>query len=230
MVKKMKLSLPLKFLSFGLLLVLSACGNPKRGDVSFAPMMPQPVRPMIYDSASIYHPGTAWLLHEDMKAHRIGDMLTVHLEEKTDAEKTAETGISKTTSASITDPTILGGALTAHGRAILNNSIGSESEFDGSGDSSQSNSLTGSVTVTVVEVLSNSNLVVQGEKWIKINQGEEYLRLKGIVRPADINTDNTISSTRIANAQIQYSGEGDINDANSMGWLARLFNSSWMPF
>lgn len=213
-----------------MLLALSACGNPKRGDDSFAAMMPQPVRPLIYDSTSIYHPGSAWLLHEDMKAHRIGDMLTVTLEEKTDAEKTAETGISKNTSASITDPTILGGVLTAHGRAILNNSIGSESEFDGSGDSSQSNSLTGSITVTVVEVLSNSNLVVQGEKWIKINQGEEYLRLKGIVRPADINTNNTISSTRIANAQIQYSGEGDINDANSMGWLARLFNSSWMPF
>ena len=222
--------LAFKVLTLCMLLVLTACSNPKRGDDSFAPMMPQPVRPMIYDSASIYHPGTAWLLHEDMKAHRIGDMLTVTLEEKTDAEKTAETGISKATSASIIDPTILGGALTAHGRAILNNSIDSDSSFDGSGDSSQSNSLTGSITVTVVEVLSNGNLLVQGEKWIKINQGEEYLRLKGIVRPADIGADNRITSTRIANAQIQYSGEGDINDANSMGWLARLFNSSWMPF
>lgn len=230
MVEKMKSYFPLKVLTLGLVLVLSSCANPKRGDLSFAPMMPQPARPMIYDSASIYHPGTSWLLHEDIKAHRIGDMLTVTLEEKTDAEKTAETGISKTTSATIIDPTILGGSLTAHGRAILDNSIESESAFDGSGDSSQSNSLTGSVTVTVVEVLSNGNLIVQGEKWIKINQGEEYLRLKGIVRPADINSSNTISSTRIANAQIQYSGDGEINDANSMGWLARLFNSSWMPF
>ena len=157
------MKLPLKILNVCMLIVMTACSNHKRVDDSFAPMMPQPVRPMIYNNASIYHPGTAWLLHEDMKAHRIGDMLTVTLQEKTDAEKSAETGVSKATSASIIDPTILGGALTAHGRAILDNSINSDSSFDGSGDSSQSNSLTGSITVTVVEVLSNGNLIVQGE-------------------------------------------------------------------
>jgi len=84
--------------------------------------------------------------------------------------------------------------------------------------------------VTVVEVLANGNLVVQGEKWININQGEEYIRLRGIVRPSDISPDNTIASVRVANAQIQYSGDGSLADANEQGWLAKFFNSPWMPF
>ena len=84
--------------------------------------------------------------------------------------------------------------------------------------------------MSVVDVLSNGNLVVQGEKWININQGEEYIRLRGIVRTSDSNADNTIASTRVANAQIQYSGSGVLNETNSMGWLARFFNGPWMPF
>ena len=84
--------------------------------------------------------------------------------------------------------------------------------------------------MTVVDVQANGNLVVQGEKWIKLNQGQDYIRLRGIVRPMDINPDNTISSTRVANADIQYGGDGVLNDANQMGWLARFFNSPWMPF
>ena len=82
----------------------------------------------------------------------------------------------------------------------------------------------------MVDVLANGNLLVQGEKWIHINQGEEFVRLKGIVRTMDIRPDNTISSERIADAQIQYSGDSTLNDANEMGWLAKFFNSSWMPF
>ena len=226
----MILRLTIKLLTLAMVIALTACASPKRGEAEFAPTMPEPVRSKNYDSSSIYQSSTAWLLHEDMKAHRIGDMITVTLEEKTDAEKSAETGIAKSGSVTMPDPTIFGGVVTAHGRAILDNSLESELAFDGSGDSSQSNSLMGSITVTVVDVLSNGNLMVRGEKWIKINQGEEYLRLKGIVRPVDINASNTVSSTRIADAQIQYSGDGEINDANSMGWLAKLFNSSWMPF
>ncbi len=130
----------------------------------------------------------------------------------------------------LADPIIFGNSPTWNGNPIFRNSLQSEHEFDGAGESSQSNSLTGSVTVSVVEVLANGNLVVQGEKWININQGEEYIRLRGIVRPSDISTDNTIASTRVANAQIQYSGDGVLNETNSMGWLARFFNGPWMPF
>lgn len=209
---------------------LFACTTPKRGDAAYAPIMPKYIYGPERDSDSIYQAGTAWLLHEDIKARRIGDMLIVTLEEKTDAEKTSSTDTSKTTSVDIPDPIIFGTSAIRNGNAVLNNDLDSSNTFSGSGDSSQGNSLTGSVTVTVVEVLPNGNLVVQGEKWININQGEDYVRLRGIVRPIDINPDNTISSTRVANADIQYGGTGSLNDANESGWLARFFNSSWMPF
>jgi len=209
---------------------LTACASPKRGDPEYAPVLPlQHYGPQQYSDA-IYQSDTAWLLHEDIRARRIGDMLTVILQEKTDAEKTAETGSSKSSDTTITAPTIIGGPVTVGGNEIFNNSLSSEHSFDGSGESSQSNSLTGNVTVIVVNVLANGNLVVQGEKWININQGEEYLRLRGIVRPNDINPDNSISSTRIANAQIQYSGDSFLADSNEPGWLTKFFNSSWMPF
>ena len=213
-----------------ILLLMTACATPKRGDPEFAPAMPQQVWAPVQHADAIYQPDTAMLLLEDIKARRVGDMITVTLQEQTDAEKKADTGTTKSTSAEIADPILFGRSVTHNGNPIFRNSLQSEHEFDGAGESSQSNSLSGSITVSVVQVLSNGNLVVQGEKWININQGEEYIRLRGIVRPSDISADNTIASTRVANAQIQYSGEGMLNETNSMGWLARFFNGPWMPF
>ena len=192
--------------------------------------MPVQVQMPPQHADAIYQPTTSLLLFEDLKARRIGDMITVLLQEQTDAEKSADTGTSKSTSTEIADPIILGTSVTRNGDPIFRNSLQSEHEFDGAGESSQSNSLSGSITVSVVDVLANGNLVVQGEKWININQGEEFIRLKGIVRPSDVSADNTIASTRVANAQIQYSGSGVLNETNSMGWLARFFNGPWMPF
>jgi len=114
-------------------------------------------------------------------------------------------------------------------KLTLANSVDTTQKFDGSGDSTQSNSLTGNVTVTVVEVLANGNLVVRGEKTLRINQGDEYLRVSGVVRPADVSSDNSVISTQLADARIAYSGSGFVADSNSMGWLARFVNS-WWPF
>jgi flagellar L-ring protein precursor FlgH len=211
-------------------LLLNACATPTRGDPEFAPAMPRYVYTPPQDTGSIYQQGTAMLLNEDLKARRVGDMIIVTLEEQTDAQKKAATGTAKTTSTSITNPTLAGKPFSSHGQPLFDVSLESDHAFDGQGQSTQSNSLSGSVTVTVVEVLANGNLVVQGEKWININQGEEYIRLRGIVRPTDISADNTIASTRVANAQIQYSGDSTLADSNNMGWLAKLFNSPWMPF
>ena len=210
-------------------LLLTACATPQRGDPEFAPAMPQYASKQDERSDSIYQSGTAWLLLEDLKARRVGDMLTVVLEEQTDAEKKAETDTAKATGVNISGTTLLGDEVSRNGKTIVTE-LQSDHSFDGGGESTQSNSLTGSVTVTVVDVLVNGNLSVQGEKWIHINQGEEYLRLRGIVRPIDINPDNTISSVRVANAQIQYSGDSTLNDSNEMGWLSKFFNSKWMPF
>ena len=210
--------------------LMTGCATPKRGDPEFAPAMPAQAQMPPQHADAIYQPTTSLLLFEDIKARRIGDMITVLLQEQTDAEKSADTGTTKSTCTEIADPIILGTSVTRNGDPIFRNSLQSEHEFDGAGESSQSNSLTGSITVSVVDVLANGNLVVQGEKWININQGEEFIRLRGIVRPSDVSADNTIASTRVANAQIQYSGSGVLNETNSMGWLARFFNGPWMPF
>ena len=90
--------------------------------------------------------------------------------------------------------------------------------------------MNGSITVTVAEVLPNGNMIVRGEKWLTLNQGEEYIQISGIVRPQDVRTDNTIFSTLVADARIAYSGKGMLANANSPGWLARFFNSPIWPF
>jgi len=208
---------------------MTGCATPKRGDPEFAPAMPIQARaPEQYNA--IYQPATSLLLFEDIKARRVGDMITVTLQEQTDAAKTADTGTNKSTSTEISDPIILGSDVTWDGKPIFQNSLQSEHAFDGSGESSQSNSLTGRITVSVVEVLVNGNLVVQGEKWININQGDEYIRLRGIIRPEDLSPTNTISSTLIADARISYSGTGVSQETNTPGWLTRFFMSPLVPF
>jgi flagellar L-ring protein precursor FlgH len=219
-----------KYLIVFITLVLSACATTKRGDIDYAPVAPAAQTGPTQYSDSIFQSGSAWYLLEDIKPRRVGDMLTVTLQEKTDAKKLADTETKKATDNEIAAATILGAPITASDRELLATKLKSQYDFKGEADTQQSNSLTGSVTVTVVEVQANGNLVVQGEKWVTINQGDEYIRLRGIVRPSDINPDNTISSERVANAQIQYSGEGSIANANEQGWLAKFFNSPWMPF
>ena len=118
--------------------------------------------------------------------------------------------------------------MTVGGRT-LDSELSSSSEFAGKGDSSQSNRLDGSITVTVAERLPNGYLVVRGQKWIRLNQGNEHIQIQGIVRPADINPDNTVSSLRVADAQIAYSGRGSLAQANAQGWLSRFFQSAGFP-
>jgi flagellar L-ring protein FlgH len=197
--------------------------------------MPAPVATAMPPAAepapgAIYQSGreVAWL--EDLKAHRVGDILTIRLQEATQASKTSSTKTKKDTTVANAAPTLLGRGVTRNGTPLLANSLDGAQQFQGDGASSQSNSLDGSITVTVVERLQNGNLVVQGEKWLTLNQGDEFIRITGIVRPYDIATDNTVTSDKIANARISYSGRGTLASANRAGWLARFFNSPWMPF
>jgi flagellar L-ring protein precursor FlgH len=159
----------------------------------------------------------------------VGDILTIVLQESTQASKKATTSTSKTDKTDIGVPTLLGKALSFNGNPA---SIGLSGDrgFTGDGSSSQSNQLSGQITVTVAQRLSNGNLVVRGEKWLTINQGQELIRISGIVRPQDINPDNSIASSRVADARIAYTGRGSLADANTQGWLSRFFSSKWMPF
>lgn len=188
---------------------------------------PAPVQPT---SGAIYNAGTGFALFEDPKARVAGDLLTVLLVEKTQAQKKAATSTSKDSSTEIINPILLGRPLTIGGTGMGTNGLEASRTFDGKGDTTQSNQLSGSVTVTVLERLPNGNLLVSGEKNLELSQGSERVRVSGVVRPVDVRPDNTITSDRIADARIEYVGRGALADANAQGWLSRFFNSPWFPF
>ncbi len=218
-------------LAAGTVLLLAGCGAtvPAR-DASYAPAYPVATAPAPASNGAIYQAGYNINLFEDTKAHRVGDIITVKLVEETAAQKAASTSTAKDQSVSLGAPTLFGAPVQHNGNDILSASVSAGREFSGDGSSKQSNSLSGSITVFVAQVLPNGNLVVRGEKQLTLNQGDEYVRLSGIVRPVDISPDNTVQSTKVANAQILYSGNGAISDANRMGWMARFFNSPLWPF
>jgi len=199
------------------------------GEPEFAPVRPAMQQPAVQHNGSIYMSSVPRPLFEDIKARQVGDLLTVILDEQTDASKSASTGITKDNTTDITAPTILGQTPKLNGNP-LSTGLESSTDFSGEADSTQSNKLQGSITVTVSEVLPNGNLRIQGEKWIAINQGDEYVRLRGIVRPSDIGPSNTVLSTRVADAKITYRGKGAVADSNAAGWLARFFLSPIWPF
>jgi flagellar L-ring protein precursor FlgH len=211
---------------------LVGCGSPmlvQQGETEFAPALPVAYGPVFQENGSIYQAGYSKAWFEDITARQVGDLLKILLDEQTDATKQASTGITKDNSTEISAPTVLGKDITLNGNP-LSTSLESANDFSGKSDSSQSNKLQGSITVTVSQVLPNGNLVVQGEKWISINQGDEYVRLRGIVRTVDITPDNTVLSTQVGNAQMTYRGKGAPAEANAMGWLARFFNTPIWPY
>ena len=209
---------------------LGACttiGSPAHAD--YRPTMPpQPVLPAA-TSGAIYQPARGLSLFEDVKARRVGDTLTIRLAEKTQASKSASSDASKESTVDTGVPIIGGKGITRNGKDLLNNEWETEQDFSGKGSSSQSNSLSGNITVTVAEVHSNGNLLVRGEKWLTLNQGEEFVQISGIVRPVDIASDNSVDSYKVADARITYSGRGTLADANRPGLLTRFFIKLW-PF
>ncbi|WP_238382735.1 flagellar basal body L-ring protein FlgH [Cognatilysobacter segetis] len=169
-------------------------------------------------------------LFQDNKAREVGDILTIILVETTTASTKASTAVNKQSSIDLAAPTIAGQSVTYKGKNILQVGIDGKRGFTGSGDTKQSNSLDGTVSVTVVQDLGNGNLLVSGEKKLRLNQGDEVVQVQGIVRTSDIAADNTISSERVADAKIVYGGRGTIARSNAMGWLGRFFNSALMPY
>ncbi|MCB1756335.1 MAG: flagellar basal body L-ring protein FlgH [Gammaproteobacteria bacterium] len=210
----------------------SACSTTQEAlkEPEFAPAMPIAAEERAEVNGAIFHANTNRFLFEDIKARRVGDLITVILDEKTNAAKTASTNTNKESSIDMPGPTLFGLPVTHNGRPILDNKLSSNTGFTGSGDSSQSNSLSGNITVTVAEVLNNGNMVVRGEKLLTLNNGSEVVRISGIIRPVDVTPENTIISTQISNANITYSGNGAVADSNKQGWLTRFFNSRVWPF
>ncbi len=212
-----------------LLLGATGCAVPPP-EPDYSATWPEPAPTQAQANGAIYQAGHDIALFENAVARRVGDTLTIRLNERTNASKSSSTSTRKSTSIDLPGPTIAGRPVTANGTPILSTQVGNETGFDGEGDSSQSNRLEGDITVTVARRLSNGNLLVRGQKWIAINQGKEYVRIQGIVRPIDIEANNSISSLKVADAMISYGGKGALADANRPGLLARFFNLPWMPF
>lgn len=220
----------LLFVGLGMAVLLGGC-FPVKPDPDYAPAAPRVATPPPPTGGAIYQPGYSIFLFEDIRAKRVGDLLTIVLNENTSANKKADTKTSKKNEVSISNPTMFGEKLPKGDiEFTLDQSLESDQEFAGEGSSTQSNTLTGTITVTVVEVLANGNLAVRGEKLLTLNREDEIIRISGIVRPQDIRGDNSVFSTQVANARIIYSGKGAVADANANGWLGRFFQSPWWPF
>ncbi|MGL5250117.1 MAG: flagellar basal body L-ring protein FlgH, partial [Enterovibrio sp.] len=162
--------------------------------------------------------------YSDIKPRQIGDVVTVLLQENTQASKKASSDTAKSNDLSL-DPIQFGGKEVTLGGGNLSYSLKNENKTSGENNVNQSNSIQGAISVEVINVLANGNLVVRGEKWLTLNTGDEYVRLSGTIRPQDISPNNTIASTRISNARIQYSATGERQDLQQQSWLARFFNT-----
>lgn len=221
----------------GIATALGGCVSPppKPNDPYYAPVLPRTPLPAAQNNGAIYQAGFEQNLYDDRKAFRVGDIITITLNEKTQASKKANSDIQKDSKTKMGLTSLFGSGMTTN-NPIGGGDLGLSAEYGGSrdakGDSQagQSNSLTGSITVTVAEVLPNGILSVRGEKWMTLNTGNELVRIAGLVRADDIATDNTVSSTRVADARITYSGTGAFADASQPGWLDRFFLSPLWPF
>lgn len=221
---------------FATVMILAGCNTVPQKDPEFSPVPAPVMPPKPIGNGAIYQAGHETRWFEDIRARRVGDILTVNLVEETDASISNSTSVKKSNATSFTNPTLFGNPLAFNlpvsksDTATLGFDLNSSNDFSGNGDTDQSNELNGQLSVMVTEVLPNGYLRVRGEKRLGMNGGNEYVKLSGIVRPTDIDTNNSINSTRVADATLIYVGDGPIADANIMGWLARFFVSAISPF
>jgi flagellar L-ring protein precursor FlgH len=176
-----------------------------------------PVNGAIYQAAA-YRP-----LFEDRRARHVGDVLTIVINEKTQAGKEASSNAAKTSAVDASIGTVAGIPL----KTLQGLTLGADAsaEYDDESKLNSSNTFSGSVTVTVIEVLPNGNLIVAGEKQIGLDKGTEYVRLSGVVQPDTIQAGNTVSSAKVADARIEYRTSAKFDQAEVMSWMARFFLS-----
>lgn len=187
----------------------------------FTVTLPAPAAPPAANG-SIFQASEGYAaLHEGTRARRVGDPVTIVLVERTSASKSAGTNLDSGGGFSITPPTT--GALNLFNQSDA--SISGKRGFKGTGAADQSNALSGEISVTVAAVLPNGTMLVQGQKRVTLNRGDEFIQIKGIIRPTDIDANNRIASTRVADARIAYTGKGDVARAARQGWLSRFFQS-----
>lgn len=203
--------------------------KPQQDSPDYAPIVPdeKPVQAKV--TGSLFNPNYQNNIFSDIKARRVGDIITVKLAESTSAKKKASSSLGKDNSFEL-DPVSVGGKDVNIQGYTIEGSLKQSSSFAGNGSADQSNSLQGDISVTVVKILPNDNLVIRGEKWLMLNNGNEFIRLTGLLRPKDIGPDNTVKSSQIANARIQYGAVDDLGEAQIQGWATKFLNGSTWPF
>jgi flagellar L-ring protein precursor FlgH len=176
----------------------------------------------IEHAGAIFQPGTARLaLNEDRRARFVGDTLTIVIEERTTASKASSGDATRTSDLDVQVPSVQGfPGKTFQGMDVR---ASTSNEFEGEGSAASNNLFNGNLTVTVIEVLENGNLLVSGEKQVTINRGTEFIRFSGVVNPVNVGGNNAVSSTRVADARVEYRGTGYVAEASTMGWLSRFF-------
>jgi flagellar L-ring protein precursor FlgH len=216
-----------------LIAMVTGCSIMKPAPKVQQPMTIRPPEPLVIPAAQtnggIYQTafnfqiigGRYTPLFEDRRARGIGDTIIVMLNERTNASKKTGSNTQRDGEIDLSVPSFLGLPLKSFFQK-LDIEAQSSNKFNGKGESSSNNNFTGTITVTVIDMLPNGNLLVSGEKQVGINQGHEYIRLSGVINPINI-IHNTVSSVQVADARIEYRGSGYLDEAQTMGWLSRFF-------
>lgn len=217
------------------LLTVTACTSvPLEKDVfpddpDFAPVSAQSLQPPPVENGSLFQARYGIGLYTDQQARRVGDIITVIFDEAYQSSKSAETTADKSSSANINPGSILGTVPSWNGMS-LNTQLSADREFSGKGEADRSNSLQGQISVTVSDIMPNGILRIRGERWLTLSEGDEYIRIAGLIRPQDISPNNTVMSSKVADARISFGGRGSLNNATKQGWFSRILMSPWWPF
>ena len=218
------------FLLLGLAGLTAGCSTYVENEASLAF---EPIYPAAHiapeseaPTGGIYKTNGSGLFASDIRAREVGDILTVALNETFSATKAQTAASSKNDNFGVTLPTGLPNLLTGgYDKNAAGLNAGTARSFAGSGSAAQSNTLTGLLTVTVTRVFENGNMEIAGQKKLTLNNGDEYVRLTGLIRPEDVSANNTVLSNRIADAEIVYVGAGEIADSSRQGWLSRTMRN-----
>jgi len=202
--------------------------SPIPGDPYYAPIEPRKAPVPLEVTGSLFNSHISTDLYSYAPTFALGDTINVLLNEETTATKSATSNLSNENSFTLDPIGVPGGSMTINGK-VVELDVNQEQDFTGDSGSSQRHNLAGRITVSVIEVLNNGNLVVRGEKWLVINNGKEYIRLTGIIRPLDITEQNTVESYQVADSRIEFSATGEHADVQTRGWLSSLFSGSIWP-
>jgi flagellar L-ring protein precursor FlgH len=198
-------------------------------DPEYAPVPSSSLQAAPSINGSLYKSNYSLSLFSDQQATQVGDIITVIFDEQYNSSKSAETASKKDSSNTSTPVSVLN-SVPGWKNLGLDIDLDHKRSFKGSGDADRSNSLSGTISVTVSDILPSGVLQIRGEKWLTLSEGDEYIRIIGLIRPQDITPQNTVMSSKVADARIKFGGRGNLNNATKEGWFGRMTGSPWWPF